>query len=99
MNVTRSIGLAFLLLFCASRNGLAQNRVEGDFILNNFTFHDGSTLTKLSMHYVTLGDPESPAVLVLHGTAGNGSHLGSAVNCLARASRSMQENILSFCQT
>jgi homoserine O-acetyltransferase len=27
------------------------------------------------MHYVTLGDPKSPAVLVLHGTNGNGTSL------------------------
>jgi homoserine O-acetyltransferase len=27
------------------------------------------------MHYITLGDPKSPAVLVLHGTSGNGAGL------------------------
>ena len=27
------------------------------------------------MHYITLGDPKSPAVLVLHGTSGNGASM------------------------
>jgi homoserine O-acetyltransferase len=75
MGVVRSIGLAFLLIVCASRHGEAQNRAEGDFVLNNFAFHDGSTMAALSMHYITLGDPKSPAVLVLHGTSGNGASL------------------------
>ena len=71
----RSIGLAFLLVFCAGQNALAQTRQEGDFILKNFTFHDGAKLAAVSMHYTTLGDPKAPAVLVLHGTSGNGAGL------------------------
>ena len=74
-SIGRSTGLAFLVFFCASQNALAQNRKEGDFVLNNFTFHDGSKLAALSMHYTTLGDPKSPAVLVLHGTSGNGASM------------------------
>src|SRR5690242_17006188 len=38
----------------------------GDFTLRDFTFHTGQTMA-LRQHYVTLGDPNSPAVLVLHG--------------------------------
>lgn len=49
--------------------------MEGDFVIDKFTFHDGAKLARLSMHYLTLGDPKSPAVLVLHGTAGNGASL------------------------
>jgi homoserine O-acetyltransferase/O-succinyltransferase len=75
MGAVRSIGLALLLILCASRSGLAQSREERDFVLNNFTFHDGARLAALSMHYITLGDPKSPAVLVLHGTGGNGASL------------------------
>jgi len=78
MSVSRSVALNFLslaavLLFVASP-AAAQSRKDGDFTLRNFTFHDGSKLA-LSMHYTTLGDPKSPAVLVLHGTGGNGAGL------------------------
>src|SRR4051812_41898646 len=75
MGAIRSIGLALLLVSCASQAGLAQNRQEGDIALENFAFHDGSRLAKLSLHYTTLGDPKSPAVLVLHGTSGNGASM------------------------
>jgi len=68
----RSIALVFLSTFLAISDAAAQNRKEGDFVLNDFTFHDGSKLAALSMHYITLGDPKSPAVLALHGTNGNG---------------------------
>ena len=73
MGVFRSIALTLLLVFLASSDAAAQDRKEGDFVLHNFTFHDRSKLTALSMHYITLGDPKSPAVLALHGTMGNGA--------------------------
>lgn len=41
---------------------------EGDWIAPSFTFHTGETLHNLRLHYVTLGDPSKPAILVLHGT-------------------------------
>lgn len=75
MGVLRSVALTFLIILLASSEAIAQARKEGDFVLNNFAFHDGSTLAGLSMHYTTLGDPKSPAVLVLHGTGGNGASL------------------------
>jgi len=43
--------------------------VEGDFVVPSFTFHNGQKLDNLRLHYVTLGKPGNPAVLVLHGTA------------------------------
>jgi len=78
MSVLRSVALnlfslAAVLLLLASP-AAAQARKDGDFTLKDFTFHDGSKLA-LSMHYTTLGDPKSPAVLVLHGTGGNGAGL------------------------
>ncbi len=75
MSVFRSLALtcAFLVLACS--RATAQSRQEGDFALKDFTFHDGSKLPALSMHYITLGDPKSPAVLVLHGTSGNGASM------------------------
>lgn len=52
---------------------------EGDFLLHDFHFTDGGTLPLLRIHYTTLGQPRRDAsgtvrnaVLILHGTTGNG---------------------------
>jgi homoserine O-acetyltransferase len=52
---------------------------EGDFEMRDFKFNDGSTLPVLRIHYTTLGTPKKDArgvvrnaVLILHGTTGNG---------------------------
>jgi homoserine O-acetyltransferase len=52
----------------------------GDFTMDQFHFHDGSSLPQLKLHYLTLGTPRrgadghvENAVLVLHGTGGTGS--------------------------
>lgn len=52
---------------------------EGDFEMRDFKFTDGSTLPVLRIHYTTLGTPKKDArgvvrnaVLILHGTTGNG---------------------------
>ena len=52
---------------------------EGDFAMHDFKFTDGSTLPVLRIHYTTLGTPSRDAsgkvrnaVLILHGTTGNG---------------------------
>ena len=44
-------------------------RHEGDFVIHDFRFHTGERLPELKQHYVTLGDPKNPAMLVLHGSA------------------------------
>ena len=44
---------------------------QGDFIAQDFHFHDGSVLPDLLLHYTTVGDPTGEPVLILHGTAGN----------------------------
>lgn len=49
----------------------AQAPTEGVFTIANFRFHTGETLPQLKLHYLTLGSPSSPAVLVLHGTGGS----------------------------
>ena len=53
--------------------------VEGDFVTRNFTFAEGGSLPELRLHYRTLGRPNRDAsgtirnaVLVLHGTGGEG---------------------------
>ena len=48
---------------------------EGDWRVPDFRFHDGSTLPELTLHYTTLGSPDKPAVLLLHGTLGSGKSL------------------------
>jgi homoserine O-acetyltransferase len=53
-------------------------RQEGDFVIHDFRFHTGEQLPELKQHYVTLGDPKNPAVLVLHGTSGTGAGLLNA---------------------
>ena len=52
---------------------------EGDFVLHDFRFASGETLPELRLHYTTLGSPVrdaaghvSNAVLILHGTGGDG---------------------------
>ena len=53
-------------------------RHEGDFVIHDFRFHTGERLPELKQHYVTLGDPKNPAVLVLHGTSGTGAGMLNA---------------------
>ena len=52
---------------------------EGDFVIHNFHFRSGETLQDLRIHYTTLGTPRRDAaghvvnaVMVLHGTGGEG---------------------------
>ncbi len=44
---------------------------ETDWVARDFRFHTGEVLPELRIHYVTLGNPQGEAVLVLHGTAGS----------------------------
>ncbi|MFO1247714.1 MAG: alpha/beta fold hydrolase [Alphaproteobacteria bacterium] len=59
-------------------NAAQPARVESDFTIKDFRFHTGETLPELKQHYITLGDPKNPAVLVLHGTNGNAAGLLNA---------------------
>jgi homoserine O-acetyltransferase len=52
---------------------------EGDVVLKDFRFRDGESLPQLKIHYTTLGSPHrnaagqiDNAVMVLHGTGGDG---------------------------
>jgi homoserine O-acetyltransferase len=67
----------FAAALAASASGVPAPQ-EGDFIIRDFRFHTGEVLPELKQHYVTLGDPKNPAVLVLHGTNGNGAGLLNA---------------------
>jgi homoserine O-acetyltransferase len=55
---------------------------EGDFIIHDFHFQSGETMPEVRIHYTTLGEPAKDAkgrttnaVLILHGTGGNGHSL------------------------
>jgi homoserine O-acetyltransferase len=52
---------------------------QGDFIIRDFQFADGSVMAKLRIHYTTIGRAQKDAsgsvrngVLILHGTTGSG---------------------------
>jgi homoserine O-acetyltransferase len=67
-----------LLLLTLASAAAAQGR-EGDFIARDFRFSTGETLPEVRIHYTTLGTPRRDAngvvrnaVMVLHGTGGNG---------------------------
>jgi homoserine O-acetyltransferase len=52
----------------------------GNFKIKNFQFTDGGSLAEMNLHYTTLGKPTknadgvvNNAVLIMHGTGGNGS--------------------------
>jgi homoserine O-acetyltransferase len=55
-------------------------QTESDFVVRNFAFKSGETLPELRLHYITIGKPVpdasghvSNAVLIMHGTGGNGN--------------------------
>ena len=51
--------------------------VEGDYVIENFEFHDGQTIPEMTVHYTTVGEPDGEPVLVLHGTNGTGGGMVS----------------------
>ena len=66
----------------ASSPTAAWQPAEGTYDVPDFRFHDGSTLARLHLHYLTLGKPHRDArghtdnaVLLLHGTGGSARSL------------------------
>ncbi len=56
---------------------------QGDYVIRDYRFRSGGTLPELRIHYRTLGKPQRDekgqvrnAVLILHGTTGNGEQFG-----------------------
>ena len=47
--------------------------VEGDWMVHDFRFHNGTVLPDLRLHYITVGAPTGQPVLLLHGTNGTGA--------------------------
>jgi homoserine O-acetyltransferase len=75
------IAMAVALSPVAAQRGAPRPGVtEADFVMRDFRFTDGSTLPELRIHYATLGRPRRDAdgkvhnaVIILHGTTGNGT--------------------------
>lgn len=75
------VAAAAALLFACAVAGQARalEPKEGDFTLKDFHFRSGESLPALRLHYTTLGTPKrdahgrtANAVLILHGTGGDG---------------------------
>ncbi|PYU68879.1 MAG: hypothetical protein DMG49_14940 [Acidobacteria bacterium] len=69
----------FASLRSAGQQAALPATTEGDFVVKNFKFRSGETLPELRLHYTTLGKPlrnaegrVTNAVLILHGTGGEG---------------------------
>ncbi len=76
VNFKKKLCIVILLIipslgYCLDFN----NKNEANYIINNFKFNDGSTMSNLSIHYITLGNPKNKPILVLHGTTGNGASM------------------------
>jgi homoserine acetyltransferase len=79
-----------------SSSGLYPSPIENDYLISNFEFESGQTLSELRIHYTTIGNPENPAVLLLHGTTGNAGTLLTfflRANFLVRGKHSMRISI------
>ena len=66
----------FILFFLMTMSSLSycmefSNQKEGVWIANHFKFHTGEVFKELKIGYITIGNPQNPAVLILHGTAGS----------------------------
>lgn len=73
------VGIFQTLSVAQSASAPAFPTHEGDYVIHDFHFRSGATLPELRIHYATLGSPTkdkngrtSNAVLILHGTTGNG---------------------------
>ncbi|HEY6484373.1 MAG TPA: alpha/beta fold hydrolase [Steroidobacteraceae bacterium] len=79
------LSLPLLCLACTAAAVAASPPVvprEGAFVLHQFQFSDGESLPELRIHYYAFGQPRRDAhgivrnaVLILHGTGGNGASL------------------------
>src|SRR5438045_9777356 len=82
MKARLSFPVLLLLLFVEFSFAAGYPPVQSsDFVLRDFHFQSGEVLPEVRMHYRTLGAPRfdkrglvDNAVLILHGTTGNGSN-------------------------
>ena len=72
--VWRWLGAALAaVLMTGMAHAQAPQPVSQTWTIRDFRFQDGSVLREMKVHYLTLGSPANPAVLVLHGTGGDGA--------------------------
>jgi homoserine O-acetyltransferase len=74
------VGILYLTLVLPSVAQTLPTVTEGDYVITNYTFKTGESLPQVKLHYRTIGKPDrnsngqvTNAVLVLHGTGGNGA--------------------------
>ena len=81
MRKARAVFLLVIPLLCASAARAADYPTpqRGTFVVRDFQFRSGESLTEIKLHYATLGLPQKDAaghvrnaVLILHGTGGTG---------------------------
>ncbi len=76
MGTVRLLACASMLSLCVAgaiataANAQAPKPDDQTWTIPDFRFQDGATLPAMKVHYLTLGSPTNPAVLVLHGTGG-----------------------------
>ena len=68
-----ALGALFWMALGACAQAQIPEAKSQTWIIPEFKFHDGSVLAQMKVHYLTLGSPTNPAVLVLHGTGGDGA--------------------------
>jgi homoserine O-acetyltransferase len=75
-------GVLLLAAVGATRAAEYPAPTPGDYVLRDFRFASGETLSEVRLHYVTFGQPRRDAqgvvrnaVLILHGTTGSGASL------------------------
>ena len=73
--VRLSIVLACFIVLSTSAARAADDpqQHEGDWVVHDFRFHDGTVLPDLRLHYTTLGAPTGEPVVILHGTSQSGA--------------------------
>ncbi len=75
----RNLVAGVMLLAVGAAQAADPPTSEGDYTMRDFKFRSGETLPALRLHYTTLGTPQrdghgrvTNAVLILHGTGGDG---------------------------
>jgi homoserine O-acetyltransferase len=78
---TKLLSVVMLVLACThTSEAQYPTPTEGTFVVRDFQFRSGESLSELRLHYRTLGRPQRDAqgvvrnaVLIMHGTGGSGA--------------------------
>jgi homoserine O-acetyltransferase len=91
LNASATLAMLMLISYTSASGASYPAPIEGDHVIRDFQFTSGEVMPELRMHYYTLGTPERDsrgvvrnAVLILHGTGGDGGHfVGNASELFA----------------